>query len=164
MRDIRNGPELYAHAIAIEREAAERYAQFSERMGDLGNDGVAELFARLAAMEGEHLQALLERSRGLALPKVDDDYRWIEAGRPDEAARELVFRLMTPRQALAIALKAELRAEAFFERVYLTAKDPGLRDLAKEMAAEELEHAATIERLIPAMAEPVVDWEKVYDA
>lgn len=45
---IRSTVELLAHAIEIEREAAARYAEFGERMHDLGNDVVAELFLRLA--------------------------------------------------------------------------------------------------------------------
>jgi len=63
---------LYAHAIAIEREAAERYTEFSERMEDLGNAGAAEVFARLAGLEAEHLDALLQRTEGIALPRLDE--------------------------------------------------------------------------------------------
>ena len=148
-RTIRSGPELYAHAIVIEREAAARYSEFAERMSDMGNDAVAEVFGRLAAMESEHLETLLRRTEGVGIPEVSaDDYRWIEAGPSEPAARELVFRLMSPRQALAIALGAELRAQAFFEHVFMTAEDPALRTLAKEMALEEMEHAATLERLL----------------
>ena len=160
MSAIRTGPELYAHAICIEREAAERYAQFAERMSDLGKEDVAETFAQLAAVESEHLQTLLRETGGLALPEVSQDgYCWIEAGPPDAAARELVLRLMTPRQALTIALAAELRAEAFFEQVFMTAEDPALRALAREMAQEELEHVVAIEKLVEAVREPILDWE-----
>jgi len=56
--------------------------------------------------------------------------------------------VMTPRQALGIALAAEKRAQAFFERVFTTADDPALRTLAREMAAEEQEHVVLIERLL----------------
>jgi len=158
---VRTGPELYAHAICIEREAAERYAQFAERMSDLGKDDVAETFARLAAVEGEHLDALLRRTEGVEIPEISSDgYRWIEAGAPDDAARELVLRLMTPRQALTIALAAELRAEAFFEQVFMTAADPALRALAREMAEEELEHVVAIEKLLEGVREPTIDWEE----
>jgi rubrerythrin len=157
---VRSISELYAHAICIEREAAERYAQFAERMTDLGKDDVAETFARLAAIEGEHLATLERATGGTALPEVSSDgYRWIEAGPPDDAARELVLRLMTPRQALTIALGAELRAEAFFEQVMMTAGEPALRALAAEMAREELEHVLAIEKLIDGLPPPVNAWE-----
>ena len=161
MKPIRSAPELYAYAISIEREAAERYREFAERMGDLGKEDVGETFARLAAVEGEHLEALIAKSREMALPEVSSNgYRWIEAGARDDAAHELVLRLMTPRQALVIALSAELRAEAFFEQVFMTAEDPALRDLAREMAKEELEHAVAIEKLLGGLREQVIDWEE----
>ena len=70
------------------------------------------------------------------------------------AARDFVFRLMTPRMALAVALQAETRAQAFFERVFMTCDDPALRALAREMAAEELEHAELVGRLLEATPEP----------
>jgi rubrerythrin len=163
MKKIQQAAELYAHAIAIEREAAERYAEFAERMGDLGNDAVAELFGRLAAFEAEHLDALLRRTDGVALPDLSrDEYRWLEAGPPETAAHELVFRLLTPRQALAIALNGEKRAQAFFERIFMTADDPALRALAQEMAAEEQEHVGMVERLLEKTPDPQVDWGAVF--
>jgi len=157
-------PELYAHAIAIEREAAQRYAEFAERMEDLGNLAAAEVFARLAGFEAEHLEALLRRTAGISLPQLSsNDYRWLGAGAPETAARELVFRLMSPRQALAIALGAEQRAQAFFEQVLMTADDPALRGLAREMAADETEHVVMLEKLLETTPGPVVDWASVYE-
>ena len=101
MQPIHSAAELYAHAIAIEREAAERYSEFAERMADLGNDALAELFDRLAGFEAEHLETLLRRTDGVELPApVAGAYKWLDAGAPETAARELIFRLMTPRHAL----------------------------------------------------------------
>ncbi|HXM80578.1 MAG TPA: ferritin family protein [Burkholderiales bacterium] len=149
MRAIRSTQELYAHAIAIEREAAERYGELAGRMADEGRDELATVFDMLARMEAEHLEALERRTDDTALPAIAPaQYQWLDAGAPETAARELIFRLMTPRQALAIALEAERRAQAFFERVFSTADDPALRALAREMAAEEQEHVALIERLL----------------
>lgn len=164
MSCIASAAELYAHAIAIEREAAERYAEFAERMDDLGNDAAAEVFARLAGFEAEHLEALLRRTEGIALPQFSkNDYRWLDAGAPETAARELVFRLMTPRHALAIAQRAEQRAQAFFEHVLMTAEDSALRSLAREMAADEGEHVTMLEKLLEATPPPAVDWRPIHE-
>ncbi len=164
MQTIQTAEELYAHAIAIEREAAERYAEFAERMVDAGREEVAAVFDMLARAEGEHLDALERRTAGVALPALNAErYRWLDAGAPETAARELVFRLMTPRQALAIALDAELRAQAFFEQVFMTATDPALRALAREMAAEECEHVTLVHGLLDATPDPSVDWAALYD-
>lgn len=159
MKPIRSAAELYAHAIAIEREAAERYGELAQRMEDAGNSAIADVFALLARHETEHLLALERRSAGVALPELQtNDYRWLESGAPSSAARELVFRLITPRDALTIALNAEFRAQAFFERVMLTAEDPALRALAREMAADEAEHVVMIERLLAQTPPPLAEW------
>ncbi len=162
MTPIRSAAELYVHAIAIEREAAERYAEFAERMEDLGNRAVAEVFDTLSRVEGEHLQTLQRRTEGVALPILEShEYRWLEAAAPETAARELIFRVMTPRSALVIALGAEKRAQAFFEHVLMTAEDPALRGLAREMAMDEAEHVALIERLLEQTPDPLVDWASI---
>ena len=160
MEPIRSAAELYAHAIAVEREAAERYAEFAQRMNDLGDRAVAAVFARLADLEAGHLAALERRTAGIALPRLEThEYRWLDAGAPETAARELVYRLMTPH---AIALGAEKRAQAFFEHVLAGAEDPALRALAREMAADEREHVAMIEELLARTPEAQVDWASVY--
>jgi rubrerythrin len=165
VKPIGSAAELYAHAIAIEQEAAERYAEFAERMADLGNDAVAELFDRLAGFEAEHLEALRRRTAGVSLPVPPlAEYRWLDAAAPETAARELVYRLMTPRQALQIALSAERRAQAFFEQVMTTADDPALRALAREMAAEEQEHVRIVERLLGHTPDPNADWGALFEA
>ena len=163
MRPIAAPDELYAHAIAIEREAAERYGEFAQRMADLGNEAAAEVFVTLARLEGEHLDALLRRTQGVTLPEfTPPEFCWLDAGAPETAARELVFRLLGPRQALAIALQAERRAQAFFERVLMSAEDPALRALAQEMALEEQGHIAMVERAIERTPDVRVDWSTVF--
>jgi rubrerythrin len=156
MEAIQSPAELYAHAIAIEREAAERYSELAERMDDEGRDELSRVFGELAQMEAEHLETLERRTAGLALPEIPGDkYHWLENGPPETARHELVFRLMTPRQALAIALAAERRAEAFFERVCWSSADPALRALAREMAAEERSHVELVSRMLEATPPPL---------
>ena len=160
---IRSAPELYAHAIAIEREAAERYAELAQRMDDLGNDDVAQLFRRLAVFEAEHLDTLERRTNGVQVPQVaPGEYAWMDAGAPETVARELVFRLLTPRHALGIALEAERRAQQFFAEVKATATDPALRALAQEMALEEAGHIAMVEQALANTPDAQVDWATIF--
>lgn len=160
---IRSTADLYAHAIAIEREAAERYAELAQRMDDLGNDEVSALFRRLAVFEAEHLQSLEARTAGVDLPALaPGEYAWLDAGAPETVARELVYRLLTPRAALDIALAAERRARQFFADVRSAATDPGLRALAQEMAAEEQGHIAMVEQAIARTPDVRVDWATVF--
>jgi len=160
---IESPAELYAHAIAIEREAAERYGEFAERMQDEGREALAEVFGMLAMVESGHLETLLARTDGIALPQIDDGrYKWLDAGAPETAAREMLYRLLTPRHALAIALHAEQRAQAFFEHVFWTSSDPALRALAKEMAEEEREHVSMVEKLLGETPEPSLDTTLIF--
>jgi rubrerythrin len=123
---------LYAHAIAIEREAAARYSEFAERMADLGNEAAAEVSATLARLEAEHLDELVKRTAGMGLPELAaHEYAWLDAGAPETAARELVFRLLTPRQAL-------------------------------EMAADEADHIVMIEKLLERTPSAIVDWASAH--
>jgi len=155
MSRIASVPELYAHAIAIEREAAERYTELAVRMHDEGREDLARMFDMLALLEGGHRDALLARTAGVLLPAIPRGrYRWLGDVAPETAAHDLVMRLLTPHNALAIALQAERRAQAFFEGVFATCHDPALRALAREMVAEEQEHAELIERLLENTPEP----------
>jgi rubrerythrin len=163
MKFIHSTPELYAHAIAFEREAAERYSEFAERMLDEGRNDLAELFGMLARAEMEHLDTLEKRTEGIALsPIAEGRYKWLDAQAPETVARELVFRLMTPRNALAIALQAERRALAFFDHTAWSTSDPGVRSLAREMAADEREHVALLARMLGETPEDSLDTTLIF--
>lgn len=157
--------DLLARAIAIEREAAERYAEFARFMADHDRDELAALFAQLARVEGNHARVLEERLGRAAPPAaIDPADRWLEAGPPSPAAREWLLRLIGPRDALVIALAAERRASAFFAALAASSADDGARRLAAELAEEEAAHAAHLERLLAAEADPHVDWERAFGA
>lgn len=160
---IRSAAEFLAHALAIEREAAERYGEFARYMDDHDRPELAELFERLAEREDEHARFIEKRAGSADLPAaVAAEHRWLEAGRPDPAVHEWLFRLLTPRDALKLALDAERRAEAYFARIAREAETLEIRRLAQEFSEEEAEHAAWLERLITAEPDPRPDWERIF--
>jgi rubrerythrin len=140
--------ELCVHAIAIEREAAARYAELAERMANEDNYKVAAFFRTLSAFEAKHLDNLQRKTAGAELPALSSDHSWFDGEAPETAPRELVFPGMTPRHALGIALDAEKRARAFFEQAARRATDPDARALARQLAEEEAEHIRLIERML----------------
>src|SRR5688500_833065 len=101
---LQSAAELYVHAIAIEREAADRYAEFAARMADQGNHAAAALFRMLATFEGSHLAALRSRTAGLRLPSLTSDYSWHGDEAPESPARDAIAPRMSQREALVIAL------------------------------------------------------------
>ncbi|MGZ5102851.1 MAG: hypothetical protein ACXWHB_01025 [Usitatibacter sp.] len=144
-RPILTVEEFYAHAIAIEREAAERYREFEAYFADRGEDVISGLCRSLAQFEGEHLDALLKSSDHLELPAIDaSSHQWLEAGSPEAPAREFFYRVANKRQLLEIALRSECNALGFFEWVSHTTPDATVRALARDMAAEEMEHVTWV--------------------
>lgn len=144
--------EIYVDAMAIEREAAQRYAELAVRMDKDGNLAVGALFRMLANLEARHLEALERRTAGMTLPPLSVDYSWRDSEAPETVGRDLVRRGITQRHALELALQAEKRARAFFEQVARVAGDPEARALAQEMATEEAEHEVLIQRTLAASA------------
>ena len=154
--------EFQAHALAIEREAAARYREFAARMSDRDQPALAELFERLARMEQAHAAALEQRfGAAPASDAIPSEYRWLDADAPETAAHDWVFRLLTPHDALRIALAGEQRARDFFQRVADGTTNPELQALAQDMANEEIEHAERLERALAHVPDPNIDWEKV---
>ena len=138
-RRIASVSALYAHAMMIEQEAVERYREFAAYMAEYGNDAVANLFGKLAEFEAEHAFHLAKRTAGMALPKLARG-AWLENGAPVPEAHAFVMRMLTPRLALEIALRAEERAKAFFDRVLEEASDAGIREVARDMARDKQSH------------------------
>ncbi len=156
--------ELFAHALAIEREALSRYHEFADWMQDLGIERVGSVFRDLERSERAHLDALERSAAGLDLPEISPwEYAWFFTGSP--AYIDLTFPLMpqTPRDALALACVAERRAEEFFLVAANRIGDAVGVKLAVEMALKEHRRVAEIERALRTTPDPRLDWELLHD-
>jgi len=146
---------LYARALLIEHEAAERYREFASHMAEHGNDTLAELFGQLAEFEGEHADHLAKKTAGMTLPKLAaGEHAWLDQEAPVPEAHALVYRMLTPRVALEIALRAEERAKAFFEKVLAEASDAGIREVALDGARDEQAHIAWVNEALARVPQP----------
>jgi rubrerythrin len=146
---------LYAHALLIEQEAAERYREFASNMAEHGNDTLAELFEQLAEFEGEHAYHLAKKAAGMTLPKLAaGEHAWLDREAPVPEAHAFVYRMLTPRLALEIALRAEERAKVFFEKVLADASDAGIREVALDMARDEQAHIAWVNEALARVPRP----------
>ncbi len=151
--------EFLAHAIAIEREAAESYRELAAQMRSVGNAKVAELFERLSRMEDLHALGLESRAKGLKLPRIPAKaHAWPESGPTEVPRYELLFDRIQAHQVLLLALRAEKNAREYFERIGKKSIAADIRKLAGELVDDEAEHIRWIERAIerePAL--PVED-------
>jgi rubrerythrin len=144
-KPIKTVEEFYAHALAIELEAAERYAEFEAYFRDRGEIVLAGLCGNIGRMEGQHFRELVAASRHLRLPAIDPGaYKWLEAGSPEAPAREFFYRVATPRHLLEVALQGEVNALAFFHNVALTSDSREVCALAQQMAEEEKAHVVWV--------------------
>jgi len=150
--------EFMALALAMEREAAQRYAEFGDAMEIHNNVEVAELFRRMATIEAGHAQAIMTQMGWRDPPAVASD-PWLDAIEGPETPRgDDVHYLMQPWHALAIALACEERAERFYERLAAMAKEPAVRDAARELQREEHEHVARRLRWMDKVEKPAEGW------
>jgi rubrerythrin len=140
---------FYAHAIALEREAAERYAEFAAYFRGRGDEVLAGLCENLARLEGEHLEGLLQASTQLQLPVIAaHEFEWLDDGAPESPAREFFYKVACPWQLLEVALHAEKCAFDFFTWAARTTTDAQVRVLAQEMADEEQQHIGWVRQAL----------------
>jgi rubrerythrin len=140
--------ELFAIAHAMEHEAAARYAALAERMRHQGNASLAEVFDHLSAEERGHLASVVHWSQKEKGKAPDPALiRWkIPETFDDEGAATTDPRLLDAYRALAMAVRNEERAFAFWSYVAAQSAAADVRQAAETMAHEELRHVATLRR------------------
>jgi rubrerythrin len=152
-------PEFFAHALAIEDEAAERYRELAAQMIAHHNEAVAEVFVRLAGFEAQHAAKIRELAEEVQLPPIAPwEYRWEGFESPESVPHDQMHYLMTPFQALELALINERLAHEFFVRIVASSKNPEIKRLAREMAADEAHHVELIREWLRRVERPARDW------
>lgn len=146
---------LYAHAFAIACEAEPRYREFAGLMADRGHDDSAELFACLAEFEAEGAFQLAIKSLGVEIPSIDArEYAWLVRDVPAPEAYAFLFRMMTPRLAMEVASRAEIRAKTYFEGVRDHSRSERVRALAAELAGGEQAHIDLLSDALAKLPRP----------
>ena len=148
---VKSRADLMEMAYVLESEAADRYAELADQMEVHNNHEVAEVFAKMAAIEGEHAKKVdLQPSEG---PKrAPWEYRWIGFEAPETTSNEDLHYLMTPHHALTMMLGAEERALKFYDNLAQTTPDGPVKNLAQEFAEEEREHVRLVGTFTPPPA------------
>lgn len=153
-------PELLVHALVIELEAVQSYLDLASQMEECGNDAVAKLFAKMAELEQQHVDKIREQAGDIKLPELAPwEYRWSGMEPPENIDTAGIHYLMTPHQALKLALENEMSAKAFFEDIANSNMDARVRSLAEEFAGDEREHVAWMEEWLAKYPAPDADWD-----
>ena len=126
-------------AILIEQEAMERYEELTAVMREHRTEEAASFFHFMAKAEAKHGADLLtERAKsfGKTPRRVDRSYIWdVEA-----PGYETIHDFMTLREALKVALDAEVKAWQFFDAALKLPLSPDVKKLFEELRAEEIVH------------------------
>lgn len=143
---ISSVPELLAHALAMETEAAERYGELADQMEMHRKTAVAAIFRRLEKAEQKHLDELTTMCSGMSLPHYAPwDFKWTGAESPEAIATGRVSYQLTVREAILLAFEHERKAFEFYAAVATAATDTEVKTLARQFAEEEQEHIGWLE-------------------
>jgi rubrerythrin len=138
-------PELYAHALVMERDATKRFEIFARCMRETGIDHLAEEFEAIGKEEREQYELLAVGTANANLPPVLSwEYAWHYMG----PAGDVVPAPQTARDVLKLAISAERRTQNFYADVAENVDDDAVSAFAAEMAADEIRHIERLERLL----------------
>lgn len=143
--EVGSAEQLMALAHALEHEAGRRYRELATRMRARNEEALAQLFAFLANIEDKHAAEVDARAEALiGHPPDPTAVQWeLPENFDEEDARSAD---LSPYRALAIAVRNEERAFAFYSYVAAHATTPDLRRTAERFAMDELEHASLLRR------------------
>jgi rubrerythrin len=149
----RNLPELYAYAIAIERDAADALEKIERFVRDAGADHLAEELEKIVREEREQHELITLGTAGRELPQMSGwEYRWHYMGDAVEKPRSP----RSTREALTQALGVERLTQAFYIDVAENSPDESVRAFSAEMAADEQRHIVRLETLLAREPDPAL--------
>jgi rubrerythrin len=154
--------ELLAHALAIEHDAQARYEMLADQMEQHNNSELCGIFLKLASHEKLHAQEISDKAdeAGLELPHIElGAWQWPGGDSPEAVDVGDAHYLMTAWHALRMALAAEQRAFAFFDRIARFTEHADLRKWAEEFRTEEAEHVRLVEDLLTKYPKPASSWD-----
>jgi rubrerythrin len=154
--------EFMACAYALEVEAAQRYEELADLMTAHNNREVAELFAKLARIEGKHRDQIAARMNWTTAPDAPVP-RWETPEGPETTDFGELHYLMLPWHALKLAEHNERRAVEFFERFAAARVPAAVRAAAREMAEDEREHVRLIGEWLATVPPPEPHWDEDMD-
>src|ERR1022692_671359 len=151
--------EFMAQALAMEREAAQRYSDLADAMEMHNNREAAALFRKMAGIERKHATRIMVEMGWKDMPATPSRKpSWEGFEAPETTPGDEVHYLMQPYHALQLALVNEQRAERFFAQLARTATVEAASAAAPELQAEELEHVKLVRAWMKKLPKPDRDW------
>jgi len=149
-------------AVLIEKEAEDRYLLFADQLEQRYPGDAADFFTMMARNEQRHGNEITERRRllfGNAPSRVTANMIGNDIEAPETGK---AIRYMSPRHALEVAMKSEIKAYKFYDCILQTIRDVDIQLLIKSLRDEEAEHQALLNEMkarYPETLEPDFDPE-----
>lgn len=124
-------------AITIEEEAQLRYTEFAARVSD---PAAAAFFREMVVNEGKHRRQLESRRAVIFRHQPRRFEEKLADGEGEGPPPDEVLPAISVREAMEVALRAEVRAWEFYDRAIPQLTDPDVRAFFEELRAEEVEH------------------------
>lgn len=152
--------DFMVQAYAMENDARDRYTDFADQMEVHNNTEVAQLFRKLARIEGLHAAKILREMGWRKPPAASEAWMWRHSEAPESAPLGELHYLMQPWHALELALQCEQRAVSFFTGITRSTAPADVKRIAREMAAEEREHVRLIQDWMKKVEKPGAGWDR----
>lgn len=140
--------DLYTIAYQLEMDAVERYQMLADQMETHNQVELARMFLDLARAERLHAEEVRRSAVERGVADVIAPIGPWRGDSPEAVDIGEAHYLMTPHDALRLALAGEQRALAFYGEVAATHADSQVRTLAGAFAQEEQEHVDLCHRLL----------------
>ena len=152
--------DFMVQAYVMESEARDRYTEFGDQMEVHNNAAVANLFRRLARIEGLHAQKIMKEMGWRTPPAPTFGWIWGHADAPESVPVTELHYLMQPYHALELALQCEQRAVSFFSGIARSIAPEDVKRIAIEMAKEERQHVRLIKDWLKKVEKPAPGWDR----
>jgi rubrerythrin len=121
----------------------------ADQMEMHNNPALVDVFRGLARAEGIHRDEICRMAGDFDVAAhARKAARWWLGESPESADLGAAHYLMTPHDALQMALAAEQAALEFFRELLVGTRDPEVRRFAAELVEEEAGHVALCQRLL----------------
>lgn len=151
--------QFMAQALAMEKEASQRYSDLADAMEMHNNREAAAMFRKLAGIERKHATRIMtEMGWTDGSPPPSGAPGWAEFEAPETTPGDEVHYLMQPYHAMQIALVNEQRAQRFFAQLARTATVEAVSIAARELEAEEREHVKLVRAWMKKLPKPDRYW------
>ena len=143
---IKSPEHLFAQVYAMKCESEDRLQDLIDSLNQHNNIAAADIFSRTIELIKLSLANIEQRVQGMQLPQIPPwESQWHCDDQPDLLCIENAHYLMSPLQALDLALFNEQRLQEFFKQQADIGMDEEIRLIANEFLVQEKQLTAQMQ-------------------